>query len=312
MCKSFLLDKSNNYVTAPDIASRTKKIRKAKLSLPALSGILLITSLLFAYAFYRIKRIATLDIDNTSECLFVGGGGHGAVLFRFGQIEAFLAHSTSNVTEFYCSSAGCIAASFVVAGLPRSMIGDVYEKVYERVDSKYAFPTPGSVVDFACDELSSRMNEEQLEKIKNQLNVLTTTFGVGLNSRKPQSTANLKELLRQSTWIPFLTSNGLYHVDEEGIKHVDGDFIAKMFPPQCEHSFRTPFLTHFDLAWHIFIPVRSIRMMFNLVEAGAQYQSRQMVKSRRVKSCKAPLCIRGVPHISRVMSKLDLTTKSIL
>jgi hypothetical protein len=293
MCKSF--DEESKKVET--IGYSVKKLQKNAFGRTPLWKFLLVIFTLAAWAFHRIKLAATLEMNSSSECVFIGGGGHGAVLFRFGQLEHFMRHNRNNVTEYYCSSAGCIAAAFLVSGLPRSAIGDVYKRVYERVDAEYMFPTPGSVVDYACDELPSWLNTENLDRLKKQLNVLTTTFGVGLNSRKPQSHSDLRVLLRQSTWIPYFTSNGLYHVDEHGIKHIDGDFLTKLFPPQCQHSFDTPFLTHFDLSWHLFIPVRSVKTMFDLVQAGADYQSRKLFSRRAPKSCYAPFCFRGIPRI---------------
>lgn len=173
------------------------------------------------------------------------------------------------------------------------MIHDIYERTYARADANFTFPSPGVIVDNAIDELVSRLDEEQLERVGDHLNILTTTMGVGLNARKPQNATNLKELLRQTSWIPYLTADGLYETDDEGV-HIDGDFLTKLFPPPCTRSLSTPFMTHLNLIWHLFIPVRSLRMISNLIEAGDEFQSRHWVKS-----CRAPFCMRGLPSLSK-------------
>lgn len=264
---------------------------------------LLACSLLFACTILFIRQFFAIDIGDPNKCVYVPGGGHGAILFHYGQLDRI--GFGDNTTELYCSSAGCIASVFALSGLPNSIIIDIYEKAYARSDEKSTFPTPGIIVESAINELISRMDEQQMERVGRKLNILTTTIGVGLHARKPRNLIHLKALLRQTSWIPYLTADGLYDEDEEGI-HIDGDFISKISPPQCKRSLVTPFITHSNLIWHLFIPVRSIEMIGNLIDAGSDFRS-----SHLIRSCKAPWCLRGLPQI-KVLSKLSSNPKQFI
>ena len=255
---------------------------------PTLRGLVAVCGLLAAASrglprfLERLARWTSVDVPDGGDCLFVGGGGHGAVLFRYGQLQAFLRESRSNVTEVFCSSAGCMAAAFALAGLPRSSIGEVYKTVYDRVDARHVtFPRPDAVVDYSSEELVSRIERENLEVLERQLNVLTVTAG-GLTARQPRGPAHLAEILRATTWIPYLTSNALYHAGTDGRRHVDGDFVTNFFPPRCRDTLGPPpFWTSSALAWHALIPVRDEETMFGLVEAGSRYQARRMGRARQ-------------------------------
>ena len=239
-----------------------------------------------------LRQAAKIDVPR--DCIYVPGGGHGAILFHYAQLDRILLSRPRNMTnEIYCSSAGCLSSVFALSGLPRSAIQDIYEKSYERADANSTFfASPGIIVEQAIDEFVSRLDEQQLQRTSERLNVLTTTVGIGLNVRKPQNATHLKDLLRQSSWIPLLTADGLYAQDEEGSIHLDGDFLARIFPPKCAHSMSTPFFSHPDLIWHLFIPVRSVEMMSKLMHNGFLYQLKNVIKT-----CTAPLCLRGLPRI---------------
>merc|ERR1712008_89128 len=68
--------------------------------------------------------------------------------------------------------------------------------------------------------------DELLERIS----VVTLTEGVGSNIRQARSVAELREMLIQTTWIPFATGWGIWNKDKRGGRHMDGGFTFFSHP----------------------------------------------------------------------------------
>ena len=62
-----------------------------------------------------------------------------------------------------------------------------------------------------------------------------------LKRQEMRNETHLRSLLRHTSSIPFVTVAGWYAEDDDG-RYIDGDCLAQIFPPDCQHTLETPFI----------------------------------------------------------------------
>jgi len=216
----------------------------------------------------------TTNIDPRS--VYVPGAGFSGFWFTLGRLQ-----SIPNPREYnyHCFSAGCLG---VVATLlynktvddMASVAFDVQRKWRNGEISRYAvvedfvdrllIPGNGNASDDFSNDNGLLFDVGLLERI----NVLTTTKGIGVNMRQARSVAELRELLIQTTWIPFATGWGLWKEDTRGNLHMDGG-VSMLFHPDCQFNLRLPMM--FDLFLNFLNPNMGIEKVEKFWNSGLGY-----------------------------------------
>ena len=146
--------------------------------------------------------------------------------------------------EFYCFSAGCLAASALFLEKDYTWLSTVALDLQGQVKNGdiHLYDVLGLFVDQILEETDDSDDISQHEWTS-KINVVTTNNYLQMEITKATSIPHLKTLLRQSAFIPFATGFGLHHKG-----HFDGGF-SLLFHPRCTHSITLPF--SFDMLRNI-------------------------------------------------------------
>lgn len=196
---------------------------------------------------------------------YVPGVGFSGFWYTFGALQS---NPALHETDFFCYSAGCLA---VMAALSNRTISDVSDIAFGlqqrwRTSNISRWDIVEHFVDgiLASDNLyflNQNLNAALLEKI----NVLTTTRGGRMSIRKAQNISELKDLLIQTTWIPFATGWGFA---KDG--HFDGAF-SSLCHPICGTHYVLPM--KFDVFVNALNPALDERQVEQLWRSGVRYSS---------------------------------------
>mmetsp|Transcript_66 Transcript_66/g.137 ORF Transcript_66/g.137 Transcript_66/m.137 type:complete len:311 (-) Transcript_66:429-1361(-) len=182
---------------------------------------------------------------NATSIVCVPGRGFSGFWFAFGRLQA-IGTGNSNTTQtgndnndYYCYSSGCLCAAASLANRTFEDVLDAaveaqnrwkegkmsrYDIVPAFIDAILEYDDYGGAGDF----------------IYERLNVLLTTRGSGVTANRPRDAMELRELLIQTTWIPFVTGSGLWVRDStNGRYHMDGAFSSTLHPP-CDRRIDSP------------------------------------------------------------------------
>lgn len=169
---------------------------------------------------------AVIEHDPTS--VYVPGAGFSGFWFTFGALQKI---DSTNHT-FYCYSSGCLVVLAKVLDTSFNQTYGICDSIKQSVQlgtmSRYnAVAEMFESLTRDIDDDSAVASLEFLQKI----NVLITSKDEGVIVRKATTLLELKSLLVSTTWIPFVTGNGLWATNENG-GHIDGAF-SKSIHPQC-------------------------------------------------------------------------------
>lgn len=208
------------------------------------------------------------NIRHDPNSIYVPGAGFSGFWFTLGRIQSIEKPFEKN---YYCFSAGCLG---VVSRLTNSSVNDMMDyavsaqQLWKKGEiSRYEVASNfiGKLM-----PIEEGINSTQLAKksILDRINIITTTYGVGMNIRRPKSTEELREMLIQTTWIPFATGFGVAKIDQSGIWHMDGGFSFP-FHPKCQNNLNLPL--KFDLILNILNPSLSIQKALEFWRDGISY-----------------------------------------
>ena len=114
---------------------------------------------------------------------------------------------------------------------------------------------------------------EQLQHFLPRINVLVTTASKGAEVHQPSSREDLVDLMVKTTWIPFVTGQGILK-DDNDERFLDGGFSRRLHP-KCQHSAFVP------ITWRTFIhtlnPGFGKRTAYKLFDMG---QSHSLLESQ--------------------------------
>ena len=181
---------------------------------------------------------------NADSIVCVPGRGFSGFWFAFGRLQAINnginTTQTGSDNEYYCYSSGCLCAA---ASLANKTFDDVLDAAVEAQNrwkdgkiSRYDI-----VPAFIDAILNNEDDEETGYFFYDRLNILLTTRGSGVTANRPRNAMELRELLIQTTWIPFITGSGLWLRDStDGRYHMDGAFSSTLHPP-CDRRIDSPY-----------------------------------------------------------------------
>jgi hypothetical protein len=88
--------------------------------------------------------------------------------------------------------------------------------------------------------LLSLQDSHVLERMHVITTVKESLFGIKTHVRSPRTSEELREMLLQTTWIPFAVGHSLWHTDSTtGKSHMDGAFTMP-FHPKTTHFLGLP------------------------------------------------------------------------
>lgn len=265
------------------------------------TGVIVLGVLLFL----NVKESFRIPTEDPSKCVYIPGGGHGGYFFKLGQLTTLPDNNNSflsldNDEQVYCSSSGCFVAVAGLMGIAgkEKVLGDaslleLIPKIQQELDKEVANNGISSV-HYLCtwnrigiQHIShwlarefQKLGREQQQKLRSKLNILTTSWSGGAGGVRVQvhkagnTTEELAHQLRATNWIPYLTGDDWYLQDYSSSnaaagddKHLDGDILARKFPPHCDRILSQP---HFSwiLLRQMFLPVHTQQMIHALWDYG--------------------------------------------
>lgn len=186
------------------------------------------------------------------ETVYVPGGGFSGFWYTLGRLRSI--RNPWHRKEYYCFSAGCLG---VVATLLNQSMDDLYAQASHvqaqwQVGSISRYDVVGHFVDSLLSALdddqepdvastfvptlydSSETNATLLNRLLPRLRIITSVpnpWGFLVPSiRTPSNRQELKQMLVQTTWIPFATGYGLWYD-----QHMDGAFTLVQHP-KCDYD----------------------------------------------------------------------------
>lgn len=209
--------------------------------------LLFVTILLAALFGYRSTVLNRFDITTSRETIYCPGAGFSGFWYTLGRLQSIEQPDTK---EYYCFSAGCLG---VVSSMRNFTVDETLE-IALNIQQKWKtgqikrHDVVGEFVDALVNTTSSTMSNlvsVEESKVLERIHVITSTknswFGMATHIRTPQTAEELREMLLQTTWIPFAVGESLWHKDSTtGSSHMDGAFTMP-FHPKTTHALGLPF-----------------------------------------------------------------------
>jgi len=234
-----------------------------------------------------IKESIRIDTDDPSSCLYIPGGGHGGYFFKLGQLSTIPDRSVLSLDsdeQIYCSSSGCFAAVATLMGKGTKdkvseMMLELVPKILTELSEEAANGISGVrylgkrnriqlkiLVHWFAREFE-KLGRKKQQKLLSKINIITTSVSGGVRTRRAANSTDLAHQLRATSWIPHLTADGWYLQDSNGNKLIDGDFLARMFPPRCDRVLWQPAFS-WDLLRRMLQPINNLQVAHALWDYG--------------------------------------------
>eukprot|EP00816_Leptocylindrus_hargravesii_P005670 CAMPEP_0196803124 /NCGR_PEP_ID=MMETSP1362-20130617/2547_1 /TAXON_ID=163516 /ORGANISM="Leptocylindrus danicus, Strain CCMP1856" /LENGTH=218 /DNA_ID=CAMNT_0042174567 /DNA_START=378 /DNA_END=1034 /DNA_ORIENTATION=- len=170
----------------------------------------------------------------TPSSAYVPGVGFSGFWYTIGALQSIQA---LHEMDFFCYSAGCLAVTVALSNRTITDVSDIAFGLQQRWRSNNI--SRWDIVEHFVDDILKNDSLQVLHQnvdanLLERMNVLTTTKEGSMSVRKAQNISDLKDLLIQTTWIPFATGWGL---SKDG--HLDGGF-SSFVHPICGAHFALP------------------------------------------------------------------------
>lgn len=198
-----------------------------------------------------------------SDTVCVPGRGFSGFWYSLGHLHAMRDHVLNDSRDYYCYSSGCLSVTASMSNRTVDELIDVAVKAQElwRDGNISRF----DIVEVFLDNIvPSLTNNGVIDK----LHILLTTTGVGGTARRAHTLDELRDLLIQTTWIPFVTGSSLWVEDDQGRYHMDGAFSTTLHPP-CTHQIGAP--NSYEMVVNSLNPSLSSTKAKEYWQAGFQY-----------------------------------------
>lgn len=216
-------------------------------------------TLVFVAAAFLTSPVVLIDDPNS---IYVPGGGFSGFWFTLGRLNSI---ENPLDKKFYCYSAGCLG---VVTMLSNITMTDAYgyaagaQKRWQRGELSRYDVTESFVDDILYQDAPSKNTLRPAfldSRVLSTLRIITSerhgTMGVKAAVRTPRNAQELKEMLLQTTWIPFAISRDLWHEE-----HMDGAFTLHEHPRCLTH------LGYNKLEWDLMLNALNVNLSFEKVQ----------------------------------------------
>lgn len=198
-------------------------------------------SLIMITVLYVVARVvAPMLLDSVTifdeDSIYVPGGGFSGFWYTLGRLSSI---EDPLSKKYYCYSAGCLGAVTVLGNITRETAYDYASGAQKRwfAGDLSRYDVTKSFIDsllYGSDEADA-ITPENLrpafrdEKVLSTLQIITSKRnwdgGVKVAIRSPKDAEELKDMLLQTTWIPFAIARDLWHEE-----HMDGAFTLFEHP----------------------------------------------------------------------------------
>lgn len=167
--------------------------------------------------------------------VYVPGGGFSGFWFTIGQLKSI---ENPQEIEFHCYSAGCLGVVSILANYSMNDMLDKALDIQERFQNGHLgrYEVVGAFVDELMAPSERIFSDPHL---LSRIHIITTVpgryWGVSASTRQPRNAHELRTMLLQTTWIPFVVGHDLWYD-----QHMDGAFSVSQHPP-CARRARYPF-----------------------------------------------------------------------
>jgi hypothetical protein len=170
----------------------------------------------------------------THDATYVPGAGFSGFWYSFGRVQ----HLPDNKNrDYHCFSAGCLVVSSVFLDKSYEDVAASALEIQGRWRdgdlSRYAIAS--SFVDDLLDLTGKPENLLLADPWLVRVQVLTSSWYTGASLTTAKNRGELRNLLIQTSFIPWATGLGFNHEGEN-----DGGF-SLLFHPRCKHSVMLPF-----------------------------------------------------------------------
>lgn len=205
------------------------------------------------------------NVSFPTRRIYIPGAGFSGFFYTLGRLHSIHSSATEQYDdEYYCFSAGCLAlvATLMEVPLDRAVemahasrkkwitgeIGRydvvkyfVDELLYDRTFADSSRLTQcnsktETKKQMQCNLSNSTQHiwsvgpQHKIYQHLSKINIITSTWKgnpiITQSIRSPSTVLELKQMLLQTTWIPFITGPTLGDIDEFGNYHNDGAFAA--------------------------------------------------------------------------------------
>lgn len=243
-----------------DPAEKSEQSSKRKNHAWGSKALVLMTALFVSACFVLTPKV---NIEDPGS-IYVPGGGFSGFWFTLGRLNSIEEPLNK---KYYCYSAGCLG---VVAMLSNVTMESAYgyaagaQKRWQRGElSRYDVTETfvnGLLYDYEdIGAVSSAVTRPAFEdpRILSTLRIITSerkgSLCVKAAIRTPQNVNELKDMLLQTTWIPFAISRDLWHK-----QHMDGAFTIREHP-------RCPKSLGYALDWDIILNALNVNLSYDKV-----------------------------------------------
>ena len=204
-------------------------------------------------------------VDHSSPNVFIPGNGYSGFFYTLGWLRSLEeAHGSEEVFTYQCYSGGClalvahllnveleVALDLAIGSRERLLAGEIarYEVVERFVDGLLDLAETHEVVtEDHCSTTASQAkldrNETRSLEWLSRMSIITSswsyhhTYFLEKRVRRPSSTEDLKSLLLDTTFIPFLTGESFGRAKSNLVQHNDGalavwfdNLVGRQSPP---------------------------------------------------------------------------------
>ena len=198
------------------------------------------TLILMAVIYVGMRFLASMVLESVviedENSIYVPGGGFSGFWYTLGRLNSI---EDPLSKKYYCYSAGCLGAVTMLGNITmesaHAYAVDAQTRWSQGYLSRYDVTT--SFVDNLLygSDVKEAVTPENLrpafrdERILSTLQIITSkrndNGGVKVAIRTPMNADELKEMLLQTTWIPFAINRDLWHEE-----HMDGAFTLIEHP----------------------------------------------------------------------------------
>eukprot|EP00536_Pseudo-nitzschia_multiseries_P016504 jgi/Psemu1/292569/fgenesh1_pg.1135_\ len=201
--------------------------------------------------------------------VYVPGGGFSGFWFHLGYLHALAGDDRRDLHDYdyYCYSAGCLSVLSVF--LNRSL-----EEVYDAALASQNAWNNGTqnrfeIVDYFFEQLVPPEDDLDALFFLPRIKILVTTASEGYRVLESRNRNELKENIRKTTWVPYLTGWGWFSRNNDNEVYLDGGF-SRVLHPRCEVEWNLPLI--WETLIHTFSPGLSLEQVQTLWKTGYTYR----------------------------------------
>lgn len=188
----------------------------------------------------------------THDATYLPGAGFSGFWYTFGRVSNL---PDNKERDYHCFSAGCLVVSSVFLGREYSDVALTAKSIQQRwLDGEISrYDVASEFVDDLL-ELKDPANALRQDAWLPRVQVLTSNWYGGAELTTAKNRGELRELLIQTSFIPFATGFGMYHEGEN-----DGGF-SLLYHPRCKHNVMLP------LTWTMLSNILNVNMGMDTVQ----------------------------------------------